>query len=156
MPTTAPRPIPTTASTAEITASLLTVRFVSACSNSRLMLPNRSRNDFEDAGPVSSGWERMLASLACAVLGGRERLTPVSRSRRSSILLPGLSRSSRAAPPTRAATPTNASDRNQQADSTLQSSSMTRSRKALDGRRTPADSSRDMNAGRMPVAMNLP
>jgi len=37
-----------------------------------------------------------------------------------------------------------------------QSSNMTRSRNALDGNRTPAASSRDMNVGRMPVAMNRP
>ncbi len=119
------------------------------------MLPNRSTNAWTRPGLSSNGWARMLASLAepsFAVVGA---VTPVSKSRRSAILLPGLSRSSKAAPPTSMATPANTTTAINTGPN-AQSSNITRSRKALDGRRTPAASSRDMNTGRMPVAMNFP
>ena len=98
---------PTTPITAEIAANLAIVRLVSACSNSREMLPNRSKNTCTMPGLSSNGCVRMLASFAAAPLPP-EALTPVNRSRRSSILLTGLLRNRSAAPPTIAATPTNA------------------------------------------------
>ena len=71
--TKAPRAIPSTANTTEITVSLLEVRLVSACSKSSSMLPNRSTNDSKMPGLSSNGWERMLAVFGLAVLGGRGR-----------------------------------------------------------------------------------
>ncbi len=150
-----PRAAPTTAMTSEIAANLATVRFVSACWKRRSRLPNRSRNVSTMLGLSSSGWERMLVSFAGPSLPAAEGLRLVNWSSRSSTLLPDLSRNSIAPPPTIAATPKNTTTASKTGLDT-QSSNMTRSRNALDGRRTPAASSRAMNTGRTPVAMNLP
>ena len=92
-----PGRIPATASTAEIAASLATVRVVSACSNSRSMLPKRSRNDSSEAGPVVQRLGEDAGLLQPAVLG-----RPAPRRRSAGRGGPrsccaGLSRSSKAA-----------------------------------------------------------
>ena len=51
-------------------ASLAMVRFVSACSNSRLMLPNRSTNDCDDARPVVQRLGEDAGFFGRGVLGG--------------------------------------------------------------------------------------
>ena len=57
----------------EIAANLAIVRRVSACSNSRSMLPNRSRNDWMTPGPVVERLGENAGFLGRAVLGGRRR-----------------------------------------------------------------------------------
>ena len=72
------------------------------------MLPNRSTNVCDDARPVVQRLREDAGLLGQRRPWRPAMPAPVNRSRRSSILLAGLSRSSSAAPPTSAATPTNA------------------------------------------------
>ena len=143
---------PAAARTAEISHELAGVKDASACSNSRFKLPKRSRNVSSSCRAWSSGWASTLACFRASLAG--RRAVPVSSQAVFERLAGSCGKKqNRRRPPSRRR-PINMTMAISSGLS--QSSIITRWRKALEGSRTPAASRRLMNAGRTPVATNLP